>query len=125
MALLKSNQTLREKYFEAVQNKFEVLGEAEEVNQQWVKFKVAVTKTALIQIPNHERKTKQKFCITRFTEFLSLQVSDAQPMGSYIFFSPFSYVCIKIVHDDEGPIVGIGPLLALDLHIIFLCPHHH
>ena len=35
----------------AVQNKFEVLREAEEVEQQWVKFKVAITEVAVEQIP--------------------------------------------------------------------------
>ena len=39
MVLLKSNQILRGKYRGAVQNKFEVSGEVEEVDQQWVKFK--------------------------------------------------------------------------------------
>ena len=34
LALLKSNQILREKYYVAVQNTFEVLEDAEEVDQQ-------------------------------------------------------------------------------------------
>ena len=60
MALLKSNQTIREKYCLAVQNELEALGEAEEVKKQWVKFKVAVTVAAVEQIPRVERKNKTK-----------------------------------------------------------------
>ena len=44
-------------YCVAVQNKFKVLGVAEEVDQQWVKFKEA----AVEQIPKAERKTKEKW----------------------------------------------------------------
>ena len=47
MVLLTSNQTRREKYRVVVQNKFEVLGEAEEKDQQWIKFTVTVTEVAV------------------------------------------------------------------------------
>ena len=43
------------------QNKFEVSGKAEEVDQQWVNFKVATSETAEKQIPRVERKTKQRW----------------------------------------------------------------
>ena len=44
LALLKSNLTLREKYRVAVQNKYEVSGEIEEVDQQWMKFKAEIAR---------------------------------------------------------------------------------
>ena len=50
MTLLKSNQTLREKYPVAVQNKFEVFEEAEEVDQRWANFIAAITEAAEEQI---------------------------------------------------------------------------
>ena len=45
----------------AVQNKFEVLGEAEEVDQQQVKFKAIIPEAAEEQIPKEERKIKQRW----------------------------------------------------------------
>ena len=53
MVLLKSNQALGEKYLVAVK-KIEVLGEAEEMDQQRFKFKVAVTETSMEQISRGE-----------------------------------------------------------------------
>ena len=50
-------------YRVAVQNKFEFLGKAEMMDQQWVKFYVAVTEAAVEQIPRVERKTKQKYIL--------------------------------------------------------------
>ena len=61
LALL--NPTIREKYLVTVYNKFEVLGEAEEVDEQKLRFKVAVTEAAMEQITRVRKKTKQK-CIT-------------------------------------------------------------
>ncbi|GFN83762.1 craniofacial development protein 2-like protein [Plakobranchus ocellatus] len=42
LAILKTNQTIRAKYQISVQNKFEALGDAEEVEQQWGNFKSAI-----------------------------------------------------------------------------------
>ncbi|GFN77269.1 craniofacial development protein 2-like protein [Plakobranchus ocellatus] len=46
LALLKTNQLIREKYQVSVQNKFESLGEAEEIEKQWENFKEAITLAA-------------------------------------------------------------------------------
>ncbi|GFO49488.1 PiggyBac transposable element-derived protein 4-like [Plakobranchus ocellatus] len=46
LAILKTNQTIREKYQISVQNKFETLGDAEEVEQQWENFKSAKMEAA-------------------------------------------------------------------------------
>ncbi|GFO12223.1 MORC family CW-type Zinc finger protein 3 [Plakobranchus ocellatus] len=61
LATLKSNQAIREKYCIAVQNNFETLGEAEEVDQQWEDFKAAVTEAAEKEIPKGTRKAKQRW----------------------------------------------------------------
>ena len=67
---LKSNQALQEKYLVSVQNKFEVLGGAEEVDQQWVKLKVWVTEAAVEHIPRVKRETKQKWMTEDILEFM-------------------------------------------------------
>ncbi|GFO29117.1 craniofacial development protein 2-like [Plakobranchus ocellatus] len=46
LAILKTNQTIREKYQISVQNKFEALGDAEEIEQQWENFKSAIKEAA-------------------------------------------------------------------------------
>ncbi|GFO01373.1 craniofacial development protein 2-like protein [Plakobranchus ocellatus] len=46
LAILKTNQTIREKYQISVQNKFEALGDAEAVEQQWENFKSAIMEAA-------------------------------------------------------------------------------
>ncbi|GFN86631.1 hypothetical protein PoB_001313700 [Plakobranchus ocellatus] len=46
LAILKTNQTIREKYQISVQNKFEALGDAEELEQQWENFKSAIMEAA-------------------------------------------------------------------------------
>ncbi|GFN78082.1 craniofacial development protein 2-like [Plakobranchus ocellatus] len=61
LAILKSNQTIREKYQISVQNKFEALGDAEEVEQQWENFKSALMEAATEVIPKVKRKAKQKW----------------------------------------------------------------
>ena len=43
-------------YHEADQNKFEVLGEAKEMDQRWEKFKVAITEAAMEQRLRQEIK---------------------------------------------------------------------
>ena len=62
MVLLTSNQTRREKYRVVVQNKFEVLGEAVEKDQQWIKFTVTVTEVAVetVHVPRVDRKRNKK-----------------------------------------------------------------
>ena len=45
----------------AVENKFEVLGEAEEVDQLWAMFKAAIIEVAAEQIRRVECKTKQRW----------------------------------------------------------------
>ena len=54
----------------AVQNKFEVLRQAEEVDQQWAKFKVPITEAAEEQIPRVERKTKQRWMTENILDFM-------------------------------------------------------
>ncbi|GFN92110.1 craniofacial development protein 2-like [Plakobranchus ocellatus] len=61
LAILKANQTIREKYQIAVQNKFEALGDAEEVEQQWDNFKSAIMEAATEVIPKVKRKATQKW----------------------------------------------------------------
>ncbi|GFN93424.1 craniofacial development protein 2-like [Plakobranchus ocellatus] len=61
LAILKTNQTIREKYQISVQNKFEALGDAEEVEQQWENFKSAIMEAATEVIPKVKRKAKQKW----------------------------------------------------------------
>ncbi|GFO31383.1 RNA-directed DNA polymerase from mobile element jockey-like [Plakobranchus ocellatus] len=61
LAILKTNQTIREKYHISVQNKFEALGDAEEVEQQWENFKSAIMEAAAEVIPKVKRKAKQKW----------------------------------------------------------------
>ncbi|GFO41310.1 craniofacial development protein 2-like [Plakobranchus ocellatus] len=46
---------------ERVQNKFEALGDAEEVEQQWENFKSAIMEVATEVIPKAKRKAKQKW----------------------------------------------------------------
>ncbi|GFN84194.1 craniofacial development protein 2-like [Plakobranchus ocellatus] len=46
---------------ERVQNKFEALGDAEEVEQQWENFKSAIMEAATEVIPKVKRKAKQKW----------------------------------------------------------------
>ena len=60
LTLLKFNQNFREKYRVSFQNKFEVLGEAEKMDQQWIKFKVVVVEAAVEQVRRDERKIKEK-----------------------------------------------------------------
>ena len=40
-----------------------ILGEAEDVDQKWAKFKVAITEAAVKHIPRVERKAKQKWIV--------------------------------------------------------------
>ncbi|GFO38874.1 endonuclease-reverse transcriptase [Plakobranchus ocellatus] len=61
LAILKTNQTIREKYQISVQNKFEALGDAEEVEQQCENFKSAIMEAATKVIPKVKRKAKQKW----------------------------------------------------------------
>ncbi|GFO36321.1 endonuclease-reverse transcriptase [Plakobranchus ocellatus] len=61
LAILKTNQTIREKYQISVQNKFEALRDAEEVEQQWENFKSAIMEAATEMIPKVNRKAKQKW----------------------------------------------------------------
>ncbi|GFO16281.1 craniofacial development protein 2-like [Plakobranchus ocellatus] len=61
LAILKTNQTIREKYQISVQNKFEAFGDAEEVEQQWENFKSAIMEAATEVIPKVKRKSKQKW----------------------------------------------------------------
>ncbi|GFO39342.1 RNA-directed DNA polymerase from mobile element jockey-like [Plakobranchus ocellatus] len=61
LAILKTNQTIREKYQISVQNKFEALGDAEEIEQQWENFKSAIMEAATEVIPKVKRKAKQKW----------------------------------------------------------------
>ncbi|GFN88800.1 endonuclease-reverse transcriptase [Plakobranchus ocellatus] len=61
LAILKTNQTIREKYQISVQNKYEALGDAEEVEQQWENFKSAIMEAATEVIPKVKRKAKQKW----------------------------------------------------------------
>ncbi|GFO30355.1 craniofacial development protein 2-like [Plakobranchus ocellatus] len=61
LAILKTNQTIREKYQISVQNKFEALGDAEEVEHQWENFKSAIMEAATEVIPKVKRKAKQKW----------------------------------------------------------------
>ncbi|GFO15032.1 craniofacial development protein 2-like [Plakobranchus ocellatus] len=61
LAILKTNQTIREKYQISVQNKFEALGDAEEVEQQWENFKSAIMEAATEVIPKVKTKAKQKW----------------------------------------------------------------
>ncbi|GFN74885.1 hypothetical protein PoB_000139100 [Plakobranchus ocellatus] len=49
------------KYQISVQNKFETLGDAEEVEQQWENFKSAIMEAATEVIPKVKRKAKQKW----------------------------------------------------------------
>ncbi|GFO26722.1 craniofacial development protein 2-like protein [Plakobranchus ocellatus] len=56
LAILKMNQTIREKYQILVQNKFEALGDAEEVEQQWENFKSAIMEAATEVIPKGKAK---------------------------------------------------------------------
>ncbi|GFN98319.1 craniofacial development protein 2-like [Plakobranchus ocellatus] len=61
LAILKTNQTIRGKNQISVQNKFEALGDAEEVEQQWKNFKSAIMEAATEVIPKVKRKAKQKW----------------------------------------------------------------
>ena len=61
MVLLKPNQTLREKYSMAVQNKFEALKEADEVTKKCADFKAAIIEATEEQLPRAEKKTKQRW----------------------------------------------------------------
>ncbi|GFO27557.1 RNA-directed DNA polymerase from mobile element jockey-like [Plakobranchus ocellatus] len=63
LAILKTNQTIRKKYQISVQNKFEALGDAEEVEQQWENFKSAIMEAATEVISKVKRKAKQKWMI--------------------------------------------------------------
>ncbi|GFO07993.1 Down syndrome critical region protein 3 homolog [Plakobranchus ocellatus] len=47
--------------FKVVQNRFEALGDAEEVEQQWKNFKSAIMEAATEVIPKVKRKAKQKW----------------------------------------------------------------
>ena len=46
-----------------VQNKLEVLGEAEDVDQHWAKFKITITVAAMEWMPRVDRKIEQKWMI--------------------------------------------------------------
>ena len=70
LVLLNCNQPLQEKFCMDVQNKFEVSREAEELDQQWIKFKSAVTEVAMEQILRDKRKAKQMWIAEDILELI-------------------------------------------------------
>ncbi|GFO04846.1 craniofacial development protein 2 [Plakobranchus ocellatus] len=64
---------------ERVQNKFEALGDAEEVEQQWKNFKSAIMEAATEVIPKVKRKAKQKWMTE---EILNLMEERRCAMGN-------------------------------------------
>ncbi|GFR69145.1 RNA-directed DNA polymerase from mobile element jockey-like [Elysia marginata] len=70
LAILKTNQSLREKYQISVQNKFEALKEVEKIEEQWENFKSALTEAATEVIPSLERKSKQKWMANVILEMM-------------------------------------------------------
>ena len=61
LALLKSDSDIREKFRVKVQNKFAVLELVDEVEQQWEQLRDSITEAACEEIPEIERKAKQKW----------------------------------------------------------------
>ncbi|GFS03903.1 RNA-directed DNA polymerase from mobile element jockey-like [Elysia marginata] len=70
LAILKTNQSLREKYQISVQNKFEALKEVEKIEEQWENFKSVLTEAATEVIPSLERKAKQKWMTNEILEMM-------------------------------------------------------
>ena len=61
LAILRSDQDIRQKYALSVENKFQSLNELEEVEHQWENFKQAINKAAVEVIPPLKRRAKQKW----------------------------------------------------------------
>ena len=60
LAILRSDQDIRQKYALSVKNKFQSLNELEEVEHQWENFKQAIDEAAVEVIPLLKRRAKQK-----------------------------------------------------------------
>ncbi|GFO02708.1 F-box only protein 15 [Plakobranchus ocellatus] len=58
LAILKTNQTIREQYQISVQNKFEALRDAEEVEQQWEKLQIGNNGSSYRGDPKSKKKGK-------------------------------------------------------------------
>ena len=61
LAILRSDQDIRQKYALSVKNKFQSLNELEEVEHQWENFKQAINEAAAEVIPPLKRRAKQKW----------------------------------------------------------------
>ena len=61
LAILRSDQDIRQKYALSVKNKFQSLNELEEVEHQWENFKQAIKEAAVEVIPPLKRRAKQKW----------------------------------------------------------------
>ena len=61
LAILRSDQDIRQKYALSVKNKFQSLKELEEVEHQWENFKQAINEAAVEVIPPLKRRAKQKW----------------------------------------------------------------
>ena len=61
LAILRSDQDIRQKYALSVENKFQSLNELEEVEHQWENFKQAINKAAVEVIPPLKRRAQQKW----------------------------------------------------------------
>ena len=61
LAILRSDQDIRQKYALSVKNKFQSLNELEEVEHQWENFKQAINEAAVEVIPTLKRRAKQKW----------------------------------------------------------------
>ena len=61
LAILRSDQDIRQKYALSVKNKFQSLNELEEVEHQWENFKQAINEAAVEVIPPLKRRAKQKW----------------------------------------------------------------
>ena len=61
LAILRSDQDIRQKYALSVKNKFQSLNELEEVEHQWENFKQAINEAAAEVIPPLKQRAKQKW----------------------------------------------------------------
>ena len=61
LAILRSDQDIRQKYALSVKNKFQRLNELEEVEHQWENFKQAINEAAVEKIHPLKRRAKQKW----------------------------------------------------------------
>ena len=61
LAILRSDQDIRQKYALSVKNKFQSLNELEEVEHEWENFKQAINEAAVKVIPPLKRRAKQKW----------------------------------------------------------------